>query len=275
MGLFRDDGEELERVAIGVAAGDIEALGWLCDRMTRGGLALGVAGRTAPLSGAEHAISHLLDMAAIRTGVPDGPPWRTGRRGVGGRGGAVAGHPRRLRCRSASWTRHPHPGEARARIEGTFGVFDPTGEMAGGVLAAVPAEARARGPPASTRARRSWPPGRRHRATLAAGLLSPERIVAGLRAAGAPVTFSDLGASPGHGTLGGLRRAPAARPVRGPGPGRPDRSLDGRRRRSRPGSGGRCRRGAVTGSATARPWRPGGSRRTCSTSTAPSMSTTS
>ena len=73
VGLFRDGGEDAgtgRRRASRI--GDPDALAWLCDRMTRGGLALGVAGRTAPLSGAEHAISHLLDMAAIRTGVPTG-----------------------------------------------------------------------------------------------------------------------------------------------------------------------------------------------------------
>ncbi|MEZ4595425.1 MAG: iron-containing alcohol dehydrogenase [Chloroflexota bacterium] len=72
VGLFRDGGEELERVAAGVAAGDHGALAWLCERMTLSGLALGVAGRTAPISGAEHAVSHLLDMAAIRTGRATG-----------------------------------------------------------------------------------------------------------------------------------------------------------------------------------------------------------
>ena len=45
VGLFRDDGEELEQVAAGVADRDPDALAWLCDRMTRGGLALGVVGQ--------------------------------------------------------------------------------------------------------------------------------------------------------------------------------------------------------------------------------------
>ena len=129
VGVFRDDGEALEVMAAGVAAGDPDALAWLCDRMTRSGLALGVAGRTAPISGAEHAISHLLDMAAIRTGVP------TGLHGaqVGVASVVVA----------ALWQdileqfdvqrvldAPPSPGKARGRIEGTFGVFDPSGEMA-------------------------------------------------------------------------------------------------------------------------------------------------
>jgi len=193
VGLFRDDGEELEQVAVGVAAGDLAALGWLCDRMTRGGLALGVAGRTAPLSGAEHAVSHLLDMAAIRTGVP------TGLHGaqVGVASVVVA----------ALWQdildgfdvervldAPPTPGAARERIERTFGVFDPTGEMAGECWRLYQRKLSAW--TTSVDAREAfvagWPG---HRETLASGLLSPERIAAGLRAAGAPVTFSDLGAN--------------------------------------------------------------------------------
>ncbi len=129
VGLFRDDGEELERVAPGVRAGDHAALAWLCDRMTLSGIALGVAGRTAPISGAEHAISHLLDMAAIRTGDPIGyhgaqvgvasvivaTLWQDLLEGI---------EPRRL------LDEPPDADEARAGIEARFGVFDPSGETA-------------------------------------------------------------------------------------------------------------------------------------------------
>jgi glycerol-1-phosphate dehydrogenase [NAD(P)+] len=193
VGLFRDDGEALEQVAAGVADRDPEALAWLCDRMTRGGLALGVVGRTAPLSGAEHAISHLLDMAAIRTGVA------TGLHGaqVGVASVVVA----------AMWQDllddfdvqrvldpAPTTGEARARIERTFGVFDPTGEMAAECWRLYQRKLAAWTGGVGSRATfvADWPANRQ---VLCAGLLSPEAIVSGLRAAGAPVTFSDLGAS--------------------------------------------------------------------------------
>jgi glycerol-1-phosphate dehydrogenase [NAD(P)+] len=42
----------------------------LAARMTLTGIAMGVAGRTAPLSGTEHLLSHLLDMAAGVAGRP-------------------------------------------------------------------------------------------------------------------------------------------------------------------------------------------------------------
>jgi glycerol-1-phosphate dehydrogenase [NAD(P)+] len=192
VGVFRDDGEELERVAAGVSAGESEALAWLCDRMTRSGLALGVAGRTAPISGAEHAISHLLDMAAIRSGVPTGlhgaqvgvaavvvaALWQDVLEGFDAR--RVLDEP-------------PTPGQARARIDGTFGVFDPSTEMAAECWRLyqrkLAAWTSAIGPRTAFAA--GWDA---NRTALLTGLLSPERIATGLRAAGAPTTFRDLGA---------------------------------------------------------------------------------
>jgi glycerol-1-phosphate dehydrogenase [NAD(P)+] len=195
VGLFRDDGEALEDVAAGVAADDPGALAWLCDRMTLSGLALGVAGRTAPISGAEHAISHLLDMAAIRTGVP------TGYHGaqVGVASVVVAAlwqdvlervDPRRL------LDEPPDADTARARIETAFGVFDPSGETAAECWRLYQRKLAAwtTGRAARERLVSEWD---RHVATLTRGLLSPERIVGILRAAGAPVTFGDLGVDPG------------------------------------------------------------------------------
>jgi glycerol-1-phosphate dehydrogenase [NAD(P)+] len=45
-----------------------EALTALADTLTLGGLAIGVTGTTAVLSGCEHLVSHLLDMAAMADG---------------------------------------------------------------------------------------------------------------------------------------------------------------------------------------------------------------
>jgi glycerol-1-phosphate dehydrogenase [NAD(P)+] len=45
-----------------------EALTALADTLTLGGLAIGVTGTTAVLSGVEHLVSHLLDMAAMADG---------------------------------------------------------------------------------------------------------------------------------------------------------------------------------------------------------------
>jgi len=68
--LFRDGAETLFDEAPRVAAGEPEALAELARRMTLTGIAMGVAGRTAPLSGTEHLVSHLIDMAAAAAGRP-------------------------------------------------------------------------------------------------------------------------------------------------------------------------------------------------------------
>lgn len=57
---------ELMGIAEGIGRRDQASLAGLAQLLTLGGLAMGRAGRTAPLSGTEHAISHLLDMVAGR-----------------------------------------------------------------------------------------------------------------------------------------------------------------------------------------------------------------
>lgn len=50
--------------AVAVGAGDIVGLDQLARLLTLTGFALGIVGTTAPLSGSEHMVSHLIDMAA-------------------------------------------------------------------------------------------------------------------------------------------------------------------------------------------------------------------
>lgn len=68
--LFRDGADALLDDAGRFAAGDPAALAELARRMTLTGIAMGVAGRTAPLSGTEHLVSHLVDMAAAAVHRP-------------------------------------------------------------------------------------------------------------------------------------------------------------------------------------------------------------
>lgn len=70
--LFRPQGEELLAAGEALAAGDHRALDLLATLLTTSGVAMGVAGRTAPLSGTEHLISHLLDMSAASAGLAVG-----------------------------------------------------------------------------------------------------------------------------------------------------------------------------------------------------------
>ena len=55
---------QLMDIAGGIGQGHPESVASLARLLTLAGLAMGKAGRTAPLSGTEHAISHLLDMVA-------------------------------------------------------------------------------------------------------------------------------------------------------------------------------------------------------------------
>jgi glycerol-1-phosphate dehydrogenase [NAD(P)+] len=62
--LFRPRGDDLLRVAPEVGEGQPQALELLADLLTQTGIAMGAIGATAPLSGTEHLISHLIDMSA-------------------------------------------------------------------------------------------------------------------------------------------------------------------------------------------------------------------
>jgi glycerol-1-phosphate dehydrogenase [NAD(P)+] len=64
----RERGPALFQAAHGLAAGDRESIEIVASILTLSGLSMGAAGTTAPSSGAEHTISHLLDMSAAREG---------------------------------------------------------------------------------------------------------------------------------------------------------------------------------------------------------------
>ncbi|MGD0054791.1 MAG: iron-containing alcohol dehydrogenase [Acidimicrobiales bacterium] len=62
--MMRRDIDGLLAASGEVGSGQPDAIALLASCLTAGGLAMGVAGRTAPSSGAEHLISHLLEMHA-------------------------------------------------------------------------------------------------------------------------------------------------------------------------------------------------------------------
>ena len=62
--LMRDGVDELLRDANDLGYGEPTAVTRLASLLTVSGLSMGVAGRTAPSSGSEHLISHLLEMSA-------------------------------------------------------------------------------------------------------------------------------------------------------------------------------------------------------------------
>ena len=64
IGMLREQGQGLLAGAAGLRRREPEMLDRLARVLTLSGISLGIAGKTAPLSGTEHLVSHLIDMAA-------------------------------------------------------------------------------------------------------------------------------------------------------------------------------------------------------------------
>jgi glycerol-1-phosphate dehydrogenase [NAD(P)+] len=189
-GLCRADTTDLKVLAAHL--GSATGLSTLARVLALGGIAAGAAGSTAPVSGTEHAISHLLDIAAAARGEP------------AARHGAQVGVASVLAA--SAWAhvlrridagmldrpaRVPDPENARTAMEAAFAQLDPTGAMAAQLLAGYASKLRllssAGDPLAGLRA--SW---ERQREQLAGLLAAPAELAAVLRAAGLPVTFAEL-----------------------------------------------------------------------------------
>lgn len=189
--LVRAGGDDLVRAADGVRGSEPEALAEIARQMTMTGIAMGVAGRTAPLSGTEHTISHLLDMTAERDGRRLG--FHGAQVGVAAVVVALAWRrvlrdldPERLRTATA-----PDPALAERRVRAAFDRLDETGAAAAECwrdyrtkLTMWP-ERRAAVAGFAT----DW---ERHAAEIEALVEAPERIVDALRRAGAATRFSEL-----------------------------------------------------------------------------------
>jgi glycerol-1-phosphate dehydrogenase [NAD(P)+] len=167
----------------------------LAGLLTLSGIAMGVAGSTAPASGMEHGISHLLEMAATARGEP--ASFHGTQVGVA----SVAA--------ARTWTlvlrrvadggldqpaRLPDPDAVRDRIGRAFAPVDPSGAMAAECFSGYAAKLRRLGsggdqggPLAALRA--SWAA---HRDVLDRLLIGPDALAGALRAAGLPARFCDL-----------------------------------------------------------------------------------
>jgi glycerol-1-phosphate dehydrogenase [NAD(P)+] len=189
--LYRDGAGALVDAAGRTTAGDPSALRVLTDLMTLSGLAMGVAGRTAPVSGTEHTVSHMLDMAAARSGLRTG--YHGTQVGVATLPVAVAWErlldgldPERLLEGTGT-----DPEAAHRRIDAAFAELDPSGVMANECWSQYSRKLdrwRAQAPAIRTFVT-EWD---RLRAELRELLGSPTVIAGALRAAGAPAVFEEL-----------------------------------------------------------------------------------
>jgi glycerol-1-phosphate dehydrogenase [NAD(P)+] len=190
--LFRDGAQALLEGAARVPLNDPEILAELSVRMTLTGIAMGVAGRTAPLSGTEHLFSHLLDMVAGQDGRP--LAFHGAQVGVACVLAATVWHdtldrldPKRL-CEDAAF---PDPDVVEQLVRAAFDPIDPSGRMGGECWRDVRAKLdRWRSQRQATAAiARDWD---RHCAALREMVASPETLTTALIAAGAPATIDAL-----------------------------------------------------------------------------------
>jgi len=193
--VFQDDSFSPTAVAIAREHGD-ELLdsGGTADQVVRlaellavSGISMGAAGRTAPSSGMEHTISHLLDMAS------------NGRNALHGAQVGVATviaaltwrHVRRRIAEDGLRLMFPDAEPMRRRVQAAFDPIDPTGAMSRECIADYDAKlARWH----SCKEQLSglavaWPV---HSSTLDGLLVDPVRLVEALRKVGAPLRFSQL-----------------------------------------------------------------------------------
>jgi glycerol-1-phosphate dehydrogenase [NAD(P)+] len=190
--LFRDGADGLFAGAASVAAGEPATLAELAARMTLTGISMGVAGRTAPLSGTEHLLSHLLDMAAGAAGRP--LAFHGAQIGVAAVLAATVWadtlerfDPARLTVDSA----FPVPATVEARVRAAFDPIDPSGRMADECWRDVARKLeRWSAARASVEAfAADW---EQHRATISDLVTGPERLRDALERAGAAATVEAL-----------------------------------------------------------------------------------
>lgn len=191
--LARDSADRWLAIADEVRTGDARAMLELARLMTLSGMSMGVAGRTAPCSGTEHVISHLLDMDAASRGVATA--LHGSQVGIGAVLAAIIWRrvlaeldPERL-----DDTEPPAPETMEDRVRDAFSRLDTDGAT----VAECWRDYRAKLAGCTARQRSGslrdvvlrWD---EHRATLERLLARPEQIAAALRAAGAPMRFADL-----------------------------------------------------------------------------------
>jgi glycerol-1-phosphate dehydrogenase [NAD(P)+] len=178
-------------LADGIATGEPDAIENLSAALTLSGISMGVAGRTAPASGMEHTVSHLIEMAE-RPGEPSALHGAK----VGALSVLAAMLWERVRALARDGAlrslRFPEPAEMRPRVLDAFAALDPTGSMGEECWRGYSAKLE------RWRASRDSLSGLAGRwegfESMLDGLLAtPQRLTDALNAAGAPLRLSQLG----------------------------------------------------------------------------------
>jgi glycerol-1-phosphate dehydrogenase [NAD(P)+] len=198
--VLRRGGRDVLDAVDGLRDGSPRALSALADGLTRGGLAMGLAGRTSPSSGTEHTISHLLEMHAGAHGVPAASHGSQ----VGVASVVAAAIWQRLRARFTGrdvvLVRRLDEDEMRERVFTAFAPLDADGTTARECWHAYRRKLEwiNRNRDRLQRLCTNWAG---HDGAVGDLLASPETITGVLRDAGAPWRFSGLDPCPEFGTV--------------------------------------------------------------------------
>ena len=188
-------GDRLDACAPGVAAGDQDAVQELTWALALRGIATGVAGSTACLSGVEHLVSHMLDLRAAELHLPTGLHGE--QVGVGSVVAACAWDMLHERLDADPGARVVGGSvldreAAGAQVRAAFDPIDPTGRIGAECWRdyARKLDRVEDAIPAINAVLEHWD---EHAPELRALVRSPARIAAGLRSAGTPALFGELG----------------------------------------------------------------------------------
>lgn len=194
LALLAEPSARMLAAAPGLRHGELAAVDSLIRMLTISGIALGVAGSTAPLSGTEHLISHLIDLDAEVHGRP------TALHGAQVGVASVLAAAIWELCLEEIDRAAPLPSEIPAadEVEGdlraAFAGLDPTGHVAAECWrdCSIKLDLWREHRRAAAAAMSAWDS---HRDTLATLLAPPEQIAEALRAAGAITSFKALSPS--------------------------------------------------------------------------------
>jgi glycerol-1-phosphate dehydrogenase [NAD(P)+] len=127
--LTREHGDDVLQSATALARADVSAVERVAHVLTLSGISMGVAGTTAPSSGMEHTVSHLIDMAMNQLGVESA--YHGAQVGVSAVVAATVW--RRVLTRVDAGPialQIPDAAEMSTRVHAAFTAIDPSGRMA-------------------------------------------------------------------------------------------------------------------------------------------------
>ena len=187
-----EQGREVTDGAAAVGRREPEALEKLARCLALGGMAAGVIGKTAPLSGTEHLVSHLLDMNAGLKGLPFN--FHGAQVGVATLPVAAAWEELFDRLDPAKIDVNacfPAPEAMEPVVRGAFAELDPTGAVGNECWSdyALKLERWKECRPQFEAFLANWP---EYRAEMRDMVLPPEMLGKALREAGAPTRFDEL-----------------------------------------------------------------------------------